>query len=152
MKYTLLAAVAAAMMIGSGPALAEILIEHPAYAYQTAPQQKNGVIFLGLRNTGESAVSVTAVTTDIADKLELHSVSTDGGMMQMREVDSFLIPAGGDLTLEPMGNHIMVMGLHEPLQLDATFPLTIKLDNGDALQTEVTIVKPGFTHASNPDH
>ena len=68
------------------------------------------------------------------------------GMMMMREVASFPVPAGGELVLEPSGDHIMLMGLKEPLALDQSFPLTLSFDGQDDMTVDVKIVKPGFRH------
>lgn len=136
----------ALLVISAGSALADIVVEHPAYAFQTAPQQKNGAVFVGLKNTGDADITITAAQSDIADMLELHTMSMENDIMEMREVAGFTVPANGSLELKPMGDHIMIMGLQTPLMLDATFPLTLVLDNGENLQLDVTVVKPGFTH------
>lgn len=141
---------------GTNPALAEdspTLHITKAYAYATAPAQKNGAVFMMLENPGIEHLSgrnlaVTGVQTDIADRAELHTMSMDNGVMMMRKVGQYDIPAGETLALEPMGRHIMLFGLKEPLKAGESFPLTLLIGDGfhhayGGVPVDVQIVPPG---------
>ncbi|PRB08684.1 copper chaperone PCu(A)C [Microbacterium sp. MYb62] len=86
-----------------------------------------------LVNSGDADVTVVSVTSEASNMLELHeTVENEAGEMVMREKDGgFVIPAGGDLALEPGANHIMMMGLTGPLTAgsDVTFTLTFSDDS-----------------------
>lgn len=86
-----------------------------------------------LVNSGDDDVTVVSVTSDASTMLELHeTVENEAGEMVMREIDGgFVIPAGGELALEPGGNHIMLMDLTAPLTAgdQATFTLTFSDDS-----------------------
>lgn len=112
-----------------------------AYAYATIPVQKNGGIFLTIKNDGE-AFKITAAKADVAERVELHTHIHENGVMKMREVEAFDVPAGGDLTLEPHGHHVMLFGLKSPLVEGEVFSLTLVSDKGD-LTTDVMIIPPG---------
>jgi len=81
-----------------------------------------------LVNTGDDDVTVVAVTSAASSMLELHeTVENESGEMVMREIEGgFVIPAGGELALEPGADHIMLMDLAAPLQAgdEVTFTLT----------------------------
>jgi periplasmic copper chaperone A len=81
-----------------------------------------------LTNDGDTDVTVTAASTPASSALELHeTVENESGAMVMRQIEGgFVIPAHGSLTLEPGGNHIMLMDLVAPLAAgdEATFTLT----------------------------
>lgn len=65
-----------------------------------------------LTNNGESDATIVAGTSPAAAVVELHEV-TDG---VMREIDGgFVVPAGGSLTMEPGGYHVMLMQLTGPI-------------------------------------
>lgn len=70
-----------------------------------------------LRNASDQTVTVVSATSDVAATVELHETAMgDGGSMVMRPKEGgFVIPAGGELVLEPGGNHIMLMNLSAPL-------------------------------------
>jgi hypothetical protein len=121
-----------------------------AYAYATAPAQKNGAVFMTVENPdikmmSGGEIAITGVKTDIADRAELHTMTMDGGMMMMRKVGQYDIPAGKALALEPTGHHIMLFGLKEPLKAGESFPLSLLFNDGfeHALTVEVQIVPPG---------
>lgn len=89
--------------------------------------------FGDLENTGASDVTVVSVDTKASSALELHeTVENETGEMIMREkTDGFTIPAGESLSLEPGGNHIMLMDLTNPIQAgdEITFTLTFSDDS-----------------------
>ena len=114
-----------------------------AYSYATAATQKNGVVLLRVENTTDQDAIITSASADVSETVELHTHIMDGGKMMMREVESYNVPANGSLELNPHGHHIMLMGLKAPLELGETFPLTLTLENGETLETLVTVIKPG---------
>lgn len=138
----------------AGPALAAdptIHIDHGAYAYQTAPQQKNGAVFLSFHNIGTTDYALVSASSPVAEHVEIHTMSMAGDVMEMRKLDSLPLPAGETVTLEPAGDHIMLIGLHEPLAVDRLFPLTLVLDDDTQLDTMVQVVTPG-AQATPSDH
>nr|WP_254426077.1 copper chaperone PCu(A)C [Dietzia sp. oral taxon 368] len=61
-------------------------------------------------------------------------------MMKERE-DGFVIPAGGELLLEPGGNHIMLMDLDEPISTGQQITLTLEFDGAEQ---DVTVFARDF--------
>lgn len=86
-----------------------------------------------LANSSDEDVAVVSATTAASSTLELHeTVENEAGEMVMRQIEGgFVIPAGGTLTLEPGGNHIMLMDLTAPLKAgeEVTFTLTFSDDS-----------------------
>lgn len=123
------------------------------YAYATSPVQKNGAVFGSIKNLGVEHLSgkdlvIRKVESDAAEKVELHTHIMDGDVMMMREVSEYALPDGESLTLQPMGNHIMLFGLKEPLKIGETFPITIFIGDGyshayGGVEAMVEIVAPG---------
>lgn len=89
-----------------------------------------------LENTGDEDVVVTAATTTASEMLELHeTVENEAGEMIMREIDGgFTIPAGGELDLEPGGNHLMLMGLTDPIAAGDEVVFTLTFADDSALE------------------
>lgn len=85
-----------------------------------------------LRNNADTDVTVVAATSPASATVELHEVVTgDDGVKVMRpKPGGFRIPAGGELALEPGGNHIMFMGLRGPLRTGSEAPVTLTFDDG----------------------
>lgn len=113
-------------------------IEH-AYSYATAPTQQNGAAFFHLENESDQALQITAAHADVAERTELHTHVMDGDVMMMRQVDSFTVPAGETLVLEPMGHHVMFMGLKAPLAEGESFPLTLSGAYADGTPFEAMV-------------
>jgi len=65
--------------------------------------------------------------------------SMSGGMMEMQPVDSIAVPAGGTVELEPGGLHIMLLDLAAPLEVGATFELTLQFEKAGAVTTTVEV-------------
>lgn len=124
-----------------------------AYAFATAKTQKNGAVFLSVHNGLEDDFLVSA-ESDVAERIELHTHTMEAGVMMMREVERFDLPANGKLSLKPMGDHIMLLGLKNQLNVGETFEMTLNFKNHPPMKTLVTIVAPGTTleHKNHKDH
>ena len=113
------------------------------YAYATAPVQKNGAVFMVITNHSDHDDRILSASASVSERVELHTHMMDGGIMMMRQVDAYDVPSGETVTLEPMGHHVMLMGLHEPLKAGEHFPLTLHFEQRDPLVVDVAIKNPG---------
>lgn len=89
-------------------------------------------VFGTIRNSGTTPVHLMSATTPVSTEVQLHETvasSTGGSSMRQKE-GGFTIPAGGDLLLEPGGDHIMLMGLTEPLRAGTSIDVTLHLEGG----------------------
>ena len=84
-------------------------------------------------------VDLVGVTTDAAERVELHTMSMDNGVMQMRKVDKFTAKEGEPIVLKRGGNHLMLFGLDPALEEGDTVDLTLEFHDSDGeSQTLVT--------------
>lgn len=130
-------------LIANAETVQPALSVHKAYAYATSSVQKNGAVFLEINNKSADEFKLISADSAVANKVELHTHSHDNGIMQMREVSHYNIPSNSDLILEPMGHHIMLMGLKQPLKTGDTFMLTLNFEHGKPIPTKILIVPPG---------
>ena len=94
-----------------------------------------------LVNDTDAEITVTGGSSPVAGMVELHEVvMADGEMVMQAKPGGFVVPAGGSLTLEPGGFHIMLMGLNETLAPGVEVPITLTLSNGESL-TYTTVAK-----------
>lgn len=153
----LLALAAAAVIALTGCSTAAGSTEEVTPAGQTVTMENGWVkaadegmsaAFGELENTGDQDVTVVSATSSASDMLELHeTVENESGEMVMREkTGGFTIPAGGSLTLEPGGNHIMLMGLTKPITAgdEITFTLTFSDDS----TYEITVPAKDYSGAN----
>jgi periplasmic copper chaperone A len=55
-------------------------------------------------------------------RIEMHSMSMDGGIMKMAKLDGLAVPAGSKVSFAPGGNHLMIYGLTGGVK---TLPITL---------------------------
>jgi copper(I)-binding protein len=92
-------------------------------------------------------VRVLGAESEIADKVEIHAMSMDGGVMRMRPLtDGLDVPAGGQVELKPSGMHLMLIGLKRPLVESETIAITLLFDGGVRLEAKLTVEALGGTH------
>ena len=136
MTARLAAAAAAALACGAAGA-ADIRVED-AWARASAGAARNGAAYVTLVNRG-GAAALIGVESSAAARAELHMHIMDGDMARMRPAGSVPLPAGARVALAPGGLHIMLLGLRAPLREGASFPMTLRFDDGDARAIEVIV-------------
>jgi len=132
-----------AFLLGVNVAVAQtgqLEIKAP-WARATPGHAENGAAYLTI--VSPTADRLTAVSSPIAQKVELHTMSMEGGVMRMRPLTALDIPAGQAIALRPGGMHIMLVGLTEPLREGGSFPLTLSFEHAGPRQVTVAIQKPG---------
>ena len=109
-----------------------------AWARATAPGQPAGGNFLQLSNGGQSD-RLLGASAAVAERVEMHSMTMEGDVMRMRQVDSIDLPAGQTVKLEPGGYHLMLLGLRQPLKAGSTFPLKLRFQKAGEVTVDVKI-------------
>jgi len=103
--------------------------------------------YMTIQNQSRAGVTLVRGETPAASRVEVHTMSMDGGVMQMRPVDGGLaIPAGGGVELKPGGLHLMLIGLQKPLVEGESVPLTLVFDNGTRVGTTLQVRAMGGGH------
>lgn len=94
-----------------------------------------------LTNDTGRDLQLIAASTPSAGMVELHETMGDGsGGMSMQEKEGgFPVPDGGELVLEPGGNHLMLMDLAAPLQPGDEVELTLQCEDGTELVVTATV-------------
>lgn len=80
------------------------------------------------------------------DKLQIHEMKVENGVMQMREITGGLpVPANGSVVLKPGSYHVMLIGLKKPLTAGETFPLTLTFAKAGNISVTVPVQSMGAT-------
>ena len=123
-----------------------------AYARVSGENAKSAALFMTLMNHSAEDDRLLSVTSDAADRAELHTHSLDAnGVMHMGEVtEGFAIPGDADHRLERAGDHIMLLGLTKPLKQGDLVTVTLQFERGETISIDVPVDndrKPGaMTH------
>ncbi|KNZ31332.1 MAG: membrane protein [Methylibium sp. NZG] len=121
--------------------IGKIAIGHP-YARATVPGQPAGGGYLKLENQGDADRLLSATAT-VSSSVELHTMSMEGDVMRMRQVDAIALPAGQTVELKPGGLHIMFIGLKAPLKAGDTFPMKLKFEKAGEVTVDMKVEAPG---------
>jgi periplasmic copper chaperone A len=116
-----------------------------AWARASIGTSRPGAAYFTVRNLGDEADRLTGLSSPVSAMPMLHETTLSEGVSRMAHVEAAEIPAGGELTLEPGGMHVMLMELTTPLKEGATFPLTLTFEAGGEITVEVPVFGPGAT-------
>jgi len=130
--------------------LGEIDIGHP-YARPTREGQMVGAGYLKLANKGP-VDRLVAATSPAAGSVEIHSMSMEGDVMKMRQVDAIELATGQTVELKPGGYHLMLMGLKAPLKAGEKFPLTLKFEKAGEVVVTVNVEEPKPKSEATGEH
>ncbi|WP_413204221.1 copper chaperone PCu(A)C [Rhodospirillum sp. A1_3_36] len=110
-----------------------------AWARASAGMAKAGGGFVTLSNAGSSDDRLIAAKADVSAVVQLHTHIREGDVMRMRQVDAIDIPAGGRVSLEPGGLHIMFIDLKAPLTEGQHFPLTLIFEKSGEATVDLVV-------------
>lgn len=92
-------------------------------------------VFGTLENMSDSDLTITGVESDDAGMIEMHEVTADGVMQEIK--GDVVIPAKGSFELAPGANHIMLMDLKKDLLAGSEVSFTMHLKSADGAKTSV---------------
>lgn len=118
---------------GSGSSQAELSVSGPYMPQPVSADMAAG--FLTITNKGGAEDELTAVTSDAAGQVTMHS--TMGGAMQ--EKSSFAIPAHGQLVFKSGGNHLMFEKLKRKPKQGQTVAVKLTFARSGPLTVEMPV-------------
>lgn len=121
----------------SPPAAPQIHVEE-AWS-RPAPAGDTGVVYMTITNAGGAADALVGAQSDIAEAVELHETKMENDVMQMQPVASVEVPADGQVTFEPGGLHVMLIGLQQDLEAGDGFEITLKFEHSKDVLVEATV-------------
>ena len=127
--------------------LGAITIGHP-YARATAAGQPTGGGYMSFANAGP-ADKLVAISADVSTSVELHSMTMEGDVMRMRQVDAIELAAGKTVELKPGGYHVMFVGLKAPLKAGDKFPVKLKFEKAGEVEVIVNVEAPAAAAAEH---
>ena len=132
-------------LVLSVPALADSVKIENAWVRATAPGQKVAGGFLDL--TADADMVVVGGNSPVSQRVELHFMRMDNGVMEMRQMKEIALPKGQTVKLEPGGLHIMFIGINKQIKAGEKVPVTLIVKRTDGkeqkLAVEAEVRKPG---------
>lgn len=111
--------------------------------------QKTGAGYLTLKNTGETDRVLTDITSACCDSVEMHEMQMKGDIMQMRPMETLIIPAGEQVNFASGGKHIMFVGAKTPVNNGDSIAAMLHFADGTQLPVTFTANLRGAGHAGH---
>ena len=103
----------------------------------TAPGQDSAAVSLHI--ISQKDADIVAVSSPVANSVEIHRMVHENGMMMMRPMDKFELKAKQEVALGAGGYHIMLIGLKKQLKAGDSVPLTLTLQFTDKQKEKVDV-------------
>ena len=112
----------------------------------------NSAAYMMIHNHSASADELIGASSDIADAVEIHlSQMGPNGEMQMLPQESVSLAAGDEVSFQPGGYHIMLIGLAKDLKAGDTFQVVLHFKTHADITLEVTVQEmEGMDHQHMP--
>ena len=139
------------LLFASSPAMAQIQIEKP-WSRATAPGAKVAGGYMLIRNAGAAADRLLSASSQAAAKVELHVHVNDNGVMRMREVKGYDVPAKGSFELKPGGAHLMFMDIKRPFKEGEKLPVKLRFEKAGEVNAEFQVSGMGASAPMQHKH
>jgi copper(I)-binding protein len=89
---------------------------------------------------GSQADALLSATSPVAGSVELHETSTDAsGMTGMHPISRLEIPAGGTVTLQPGGYHLMLMMVTGQMTVGGTVQIDLTFEKAGKITVQAEV-------------
>ncbi|MEM9205219.1 MAG: copper chaperone PCu(A)C [Pseudomonadota bacterium] len=123
----------------------DLTIDHP-WTRATPPAAKAGGGYMKITNDGTETERLVGGKADFANRVEIHEMAVEDGIMRMRPLNEGLeIPPGETVELKPGSFHIMFMGLTEPLVEGETRTISISFEQAGDVNMDFPVEAMGTT-------
>lgn len=96
--------------------------------------------FVTVTNSSASEDRLLRVETDVAQRVVIHQMQNENGVLRMRAVkNGLVVPAHGTLELKPGGAHLMLMGVQRQFKAGETFAATLVFEHAGKLPVRVEV-------------
>jgi len=137
---------AAAALVVAAPtdvlAQTPVITVHDAWAREPMGGRTMTGVFVVVENAGTTPRAIVSAATDAAEKVELHEMKNEGGMMRMSPVKQIDVPARGKVELRPGSFHVMLFGIKGKPVAGDTMNLTLTFDDGTTVTTAAQFRRP----------
>lgn len=120
-------------------ATAASLTARDAWIREVPPQSPVAAVFVELGNAGPRVERIVAMSSPLAARVEWHDMRHENGRMMMAQRLTPELPAGSRTRLAPMGSHLMLLELTQPLRVGMTVPVTLRFASGRTLSLQAEV-------------
>ena len=116
------------------------LVITQAWSRATPGGAKIGGGYLTIENKGTAPDRLIGGSADVADKVQVHEMAMNNGVMTMRPLDKGLtIDPGKTVKLAPGGYHLMMMDLKGTLKQGDKLPVTLEFEKAGKVTVSLDV-------------
>jgi copper(I)-binding protein len=115
-----------------------IEIGHP-WSRPTPPSAPVASGYLTLTNTGTEGDRLTAISSPIAERSEIHRSVVAAGVASMRPIDGLAVEPGATVNFEAERLHVMFSAPDRQLKDGDRFPATLVFEKGGSVEVEFVV-------------
>jgi periplasmic copper chaperone A len=116
------------------------LVITQAWSRATPGGAKIGGGYLTIENKGTAPDRLIGGSAEVSDKIQVHEMAMNNGVMTMRPLDKGLaIEPGKTVKLAPGGYHLMLMDLKSPLKQGDKVPITLEFEKAGKVKLSLDV-------------
>jgi copper(I)-binding protein len=108
---------------------------------EAPPTSRVLAAYMRIINLTEGDLTVTGITSPDFEAADLHRTVVEDGVARMLPVPELTIPAGGSITLEPGGLHLMLFDPVRPLQQGDSVTLVLHRSDDICITLSVPVLR-----------
>lgn len=108
---------------------------------EAPPTSRVLAAYMRIINQTEGDLTVTGITSPDFEAADLHRTVVEDGVARMLPVPELTIPAGGSITLEPGGLHLMLFDPVRPLQQGDSVTLVLHRSDDICITLSVPVLR-----------
>lgn len=157
MRHIRILSAAALVLAGISAAAAHeatskgVTVAHP-WTRATPGGATIAAAFLEIKTDKGVTDKLISASSPAAGRVEVHTHVMDGDVMRMRRVDAIDLKDGQSHVLKPMGDHIMLFDLKQPLKQGDLVKLELTFEKAGPIALEATVEPAGALGPHGMDH
>lgn len=128
-----------------------VMVSHP-WLRATPGGATIGAAFMEIRTEKGVTDRLISASSPVAGRVEVHTHTMDGDVMKMRKVDALDLKPGESHILKPMGEHMMLFDLKQPLKEGDLVKLQLTFEKAGVLEIDGSVEAVGANGPHGMDH
>ncbi len=124
-----------ALLVAHTATGADLLRVREAWIQEGPPTVPVLAGYLTVQNTSGREVRLVGVTSEIAERVEIHRTEFSDTTATMRRMTQLTLPPGATLAFTADGYHLMLFGVEKPPVAGAKITLELELASGEIVKT-----------------
>lgn len=123
-----------------------------AWIAEAPPVSKVQAAYMEIENESSDEIKIVAASSDDFGNIEFHRTIDKDGMASMQRQNELVIPADGELKLQPGGYHMMLFRPAKALRAGDKSTFRFTLANGKNIDVVATVKKAAMSESHDHHH